>query len=181
MNAHVTAVNRNQRNPSAWSPDFSRFGVRNPESYAPASRKLNMQAPHRLKPGLHASSPVCPHDPPNCRPAQLRSFLPALILGIITTLCLNCPARVPATHEHQGTIASIDRETHLLILTADPKPHFHLSHTVKPSRFAWNDETQFIKDGNRTNSGAFSQGETVRLFYRYSARKQPPLLLKVAS
>ena len=106
MSAHLRGVSRNQRNPSAWSPDFSRFGVRNPESYAPASRKLNMQAPHRLKPGPHATSPVCSH---------------------------------------------------------------------------WNDETQFIKDGHRTNSGAFNQGETVRLFYCYSARKQPPLLLKVAS
>ncbi len=113
------------------------------------------------------------------RPQRLRSCVLFCLLGMIILFGLASPARVPSTHEHEGTISSLDFQSNILVLAAPPKPRLHFGGTIKPFQFFWNGETLFLNGTNHVHATAFKPGDVVRLFYRYSSRKEPPLLLKV--
>jgi hypothetical protein len=85
--------------------------------------------------------------------------------------------RLPVPYECEGAIAAIDQSARSLTLVTSPQSK--LGRTIKPTRFVWTENTEFIKNGEPTDANLLLVGEHVRVHYQYSTKKHLPILVRV--
>jgi len=113
---------------------------------------------------------------------RLNSISTKAVLAVTALLCLSAAeswARLPVPYKHEGAIASIDREACVVVLAGSPKPKFRLGKIIKPTTFAWTENTQFIKNGQPADVTTLASGAQARLHYWYPPRNGTPFLVKV--
>ena len=97
-----------------------------------------------------------------------------------TTVLLHADAwaRLPVPYELQGTIQSIDSQSHRIVLDV-PKPKFRIAKTLKPNTFIWTERTEIVRNGHPVEPTELVHGQNVKLYYRYSQTNDVPYVLRL--
>ena len=105
----------------------------------------------------------------------------ALLLGlcIVIITASNTWARLNVPRRHGGVVASVDEDTRTLVLAEAKKPKFQFGWIIKPKRFEWTEETEFIRNGQPATPAALSEGAQAEVHYRYETGGKPVLVTVV--